>query len=96
MYHHTVGSVRYRFDDLRALLAKASPARSGDSLAGLAAASAEERVAAQMALADLPLRALLDQPVIPYETDDVSRLIADICLSEDYTDFLTTPAYELV
>jgi ethanolamine ammonia-lyase large subunit len=77
MYHHTVGSVRYRFGDLRALLAKASPARSGDALAGLAAVSAEERVAAQMALADLPLRALLDQPVIPYETDDVTRLIAD-------------------
>jgi ethanolamine ammonia-lyase large subunit len=77
MYGHTVGSVRYRFGDLRTLLAKASPARSGDALAGLAAASAEERVAAQMALADLPLRTLLDQAVIPYESDDVTRLIID-------------------
>jgi ethanolamine ammonia-lyase large subunit len=77
MYRHTVGSVGYRFDDLRSLLAKASPARSGDVLAGVAAANAEERVAAQMALADLPLRAVLDQPVIPYESDDVTRLIVD-------------------
>ncbi|MDQ3138318.1 MAG: ethanolamine ammonia-lyase subunit EutB [Gemmatimonadota bacterium] len=77
MYAHTVGSVRYRFPDLRALLAKASPARSGDTLAGVAAASAEERVAAQMALADLPLRTLLDETVIPYERDDVTRLIID-------------------
>src|SRR5690349_8717270 len=77
MYRHTVGAVGYRFEDLRILLAKASPARSGDALAGLAAASAEERLAAQMALADVPLRALLDQPVIPYERDDVTRLIVD-------------------
>ena len=77
MYVHTVGAVRYRFPDLRTLLARASPARSGDMLAGLAAASAEERVAAQMALADLPLRALLDEPVIPYETDEVTRLVVD-------------------
>ena len=74
---HAVGGVRYRFPDLRTLLARASPARSGDLLAGVAAASAEERVAAQMALADLPLRALLDEPVIPYERDEVTRLIVD-------------------
>ncbi len=60
MYAHTVGLVRYRFPDLRALLGKASPARAGDVLAGVTAASAEERVAAQMALADLPLRTLVD------------------------------------
>jgi ethanolamine ammonia-lyase large subunit len=77
MYAETVGAVRYRFDDLRTLLAKASPARSGDALAGIAAASAEERVAAQMALADLPLRTLLDQPVVPYERDEVTRLVVD-------------------
>jgi ethanolamine ammonia-lyase large subunit len=84
MYTAAVGSVRYRFPDLRTLLARASPARSGDALAGLAAASAEERVAAQMALADLPLRSLLDEAVIPYELDDVTRLILD---SHDATAF---------
>jgi len=63
--------------NLRALLAKASPARSGDQLAGLAAATAEERVRAQMALADVPLKAFLAEPVIPYEQDEVTRLICD-------------------
>ena len=77
MYLHTVGGVRYRFPDLRTLLARASPARSGDALAGVAAGSAEERVAAQMALADLPLRALVDEAVVPYERDEVTRLIVD-------------------
>jgi ethanolamine ammonia-lyase large subunit len=77
MYAHTVGSVRYHFPDLKALLAKATPFRSGDALAGITAESAEERVAAQMALADLPLAALLNETVVPYETDDVTRLILD-------------------
>ena len=77
MYAHIVGSVRYSFPDLKTLLARATPFRSGDALAGLAARSAEERVAAQMALADLPLTALLHEPVIPYEVDEVTRLIAD-------------------
>ncbi len=77
MYGHTVGSVRYRFADLRTLLAKATPFRSGDALAGVAAESAEERVAAQMALADLPLAAFLREAVIPYEDDEVTRLILD-------------------
>jgi ethanolamine ammonia-lyase large subunit len=63
--------------NLRELLAKASPARSGDELAGIAAATAEERVRAQIKLADLPLKALLADPVIPYETDEVTRLICD-------------------
>lgn len=63
--------------NLRELLAKASPLRSGDQLAGLAAATAEERVRAQMELADLPLRSFLDDPVIPYEEDEVTRLICD-------------------
>ena len=62
---------------LRELLAKASPARSGDELAGIAAASAEERVRAQMKLADVPLRAFLREPIIPYEKDEVTRLICD-------------------
>ena len=63
--------------NLRDLLAKATPARSGDELAGIAAHSAEERARAQMALADVPLKAFLAEPVIPYETDDVTRLICD-------------------
>jgi len=77
MYAHTIGSVRYHFPDLKTLLAKATPFRSGDALAGLAAESAEERVAAQMTLADLPLARFLDEAVVPYETDDVTRLILD-------------------
>jgi ethanolamine ammonia-lyase large subunit len=63
--------------NLRELLAKASPARSGDELAGLAAGSAEERARAQARLADTPLRAFLQEPLIPYETDEVTRLICD-------------------
>ena len=77
MYAHSVGSRRYHFRDLRTLLAKATPARSGDALAGLSAESAEERVAAQMALSDLPLRTFLSEVVIPYEADEVTRLILD-------------------
>ena len=63
--------------NLRDLLAKASPARSGDELAGLAAGSAEERVRAQMRLADRPLSVFLREPIIPYEADEVTRLICD-------------------
>ena len=76
-FSHTVGSKTYQFRDLKDLMAKATPARSGDYLAGLAAASAEERVAAQMALADLPLTLFLNELVIPYEQDEVTRLIID-------------------
>jgi ethanolamine ammonia-lyase large subunit len=74
---HLVGTRTYTFTGLRELLAKASPARSGDYLAGVAAGSAEERVAAQMALADLPLTIFLNEVVVPYETDEVTRLIVD-------------------
>ena len=63
--------------NLRVLLAHASPARSGDELAGLAAASAQDRVRAQIQLADVPLRTFLNEPVIPYEEDEVTRLICD-------------------
>jgi len=77
MYAHTVSSVRYHFPDLKTLLAKATPFRSGDALASIAAESAEERVAAQMALADLPLAVFLNEAVVPYEQDDVTRLILD-------------------
>jgi ethanolamine ammonia-lyase large subunit len=76
-FSHTAGGHRYLFRDLRDLLAKATPLRSGDLLAGVAAAHAQERVAAQMALADLPLATFLQQPVVPYESDEVTRLIID-------------------
>jgi len=76
-YAQAVGATRYVFDDLKTLLARASPARAGDRLAGLAAASGEERVAARMALADLPLREFLKTELVPYEDDEVTRLIAD-------------------
>ena len=75
--HHTIDGVTYIFRDLKDLLAKATPARSGDELAGIAARSSVERVAAQMALADLPLTAFLNEAVIPYESDEVTRLIFD-------------------
>lgn len=67
----------YRFDDLRTLLAKASPLRSGDVLAGLAAESDIERIAARYALADVPLTHFLNEAVVPYEIDEVTRLIMD-------------------
>jgi ethanolamine ammonia-lyase large subunit len=73
----TVGAQRHHFSDLRELMAKATPERSGDQLAGIAAGSAAERVAARAALADVPLTALLQQPLVPYETDAVTRLIID-------------------
>ena len=75
MYRATIGQRRYVFGDLKTLLAKASPARSGDRLAGVAAESFEERVAAQYALADLPLATFLHEHVVAYETDEVTRLI---------------------
>ncbi|WP_336278074.1 ethanolamine ammonia-lyase subunit EutB [Cronobacter dublinensis] len=77
MYRTTLTHSTYRFDSLKTLLAKATPARSGDVLAGVAAQSAAERMAAKMALADVPLRDILDNPVIPYEQDEVTRLIID-------------------
>lgn len=76
-YPFTISGFTYRFSDLRELLAKASPLRSGDGLAGLAAETYQERVAAQMALADVPLTQFLSESVIPYETDNVTRLIVD-------------------
>src|SRR6266567_1198523 len=76
-FSYDLGNIRYTFNDLRELLAKATPLRRGDVLAGLAAASAEERVAAQCALADLPLVHFLSEQVVPYESDEVTRLIVD-------------------
>jgi ethanolamine ammonia-lyase large subunit len=75
--HATVGKASYVFASLKELLAKATPARSGDALAGIAAESDEVRVAAQLALADVPLDRFLAEPIIPYESDEVTRLIFD-------------------
>ena len=83
-YHHTIGRKTYRFNDLKTLLAKASPHRSGDVLAGVCAESYEERVAAQIALAEFHLKTFLNEAVIPYEKDEITRLIID---SHDNTAF---------
>jgi ethanolamine ammonia-lyase large subunit len=77
LYRHTIRGTAHTFDSLRDLLAKASPSRSGDQLAGIAAATQQERVAARLVLADLPLSTFLSEALVPYESDDVTRLIAD-------------------
>jgi ethanolamine ammonia-lyase large subunit len=77
MYRVQAGGTSYAFADLRELLAKASPPRSGDMLAGVAARTAAECAAAKMALADVPLKQFLTETVVPYEIDDVTRLIID-------------------
>ena len=77
IYRLALGGTNHEFSGLGTLLAKATPLRSGDQLAGLAAASAEERVAAQLRLAEVPLAQFLDEPLIPYEQDEVTRLILD-------------------
>ena len=76
-YSHTVGGQAYRFANLAEVMAKASPARSGDTLAGVAAASAVERMAARCCLAELRLSVFLNEALIPYEADEVTRLIID-------------------
>lgn len=86
MYKTTLAHRTYRFASLKDLLAKASPARSGDVLAGISADSAEERMAAKMALADVPLRDILADPLIPYEQDEVTRLIIDTHDPQAFTD----------
>ena len=77
VYRQIIGATSYVFSDLRELLAKATPPRSGDRLAGVAAESAEEMIAARMALANVPLKQFLNEAVIPYEADEVTRLIFD-------------------
>ena len=77
VYRQAIDATSYLFDDLRDLLAKATPPRSGDRLAGVAADSAERMIAARMALADVPLKQFLNEAVIPYEDDEVTRLIMD-------------------
>lgn len=76
-YRQTLGQRIWVFEDLRDLLAKASPLRSGDVLAGVAAESGEQRIAARMCLADLPLKTFLNEALVPYEADEVTRLIVD-------------------
>lgn len=77
VYETRIGVRAHRFEDLKQLLACASPRRSGDELAGIAAADDETRVAARALLAELPLRVFLEEPLIPYEADEVTRLILD-------------------
>lgn len=77
VHRQVIGATSYVFGDLRELLAKATPPRSGDRLAGIAAESAEQMIAARMALADVPLKQFLNEAVIPYEDDEVTRLILD-------------------
>ncbi|OYW54683.1 MAG: ethanolamine ammonia lyase large subunit [Hyphomicrobium sp. 32-62-53] len=76
-YAYVSGHERYVFRDLKDLMAKATPLRSGDLLAGVAAGDDTERAAAQLALADVPLGVFLQEMVVPYETDEVTRLIID-------------------
>jgi len=77
VYRHVIDATGYVFDDLRELLAKATPPRSGDRLAGLAATSARQMIAARIALSDVPLKQFLQETVVPYEDDEVTRLIVD-------------------
>jgi ethanolamine ammonia-lyase large subunit len=77
VYRHTIDATHYVFDDLRDLLAKATPPRSGDRLAGIAADSAEQMIAARIALADVPLKQFLHETVVAYEDDEITRLIID-------------------
>jgi ethanolamine ammonia-lyase large subunit len=76
-FRQSLGSTTWVFNDLKSLMAKATPLRSGDVLAGVAAGSAEEAVAARMCLADQPLSLFLAEALVPYETDEVTRLIVD-------------------
>jgi ethanolamine ammonia-lyase large subunit len=76
-YSHTVRGEGFTFPDLRDLLAKASEPKSGDALAGIAATSERQRVAAKLALADVTLAEIVDNPLIDPDADDVSRLILD-------------------
>lgn len=94
-FAHNIGNRRYTFADLRELMAKATPLRSGDVLAGVAAESAEERVAAQFALADVPLAHFLSEQVVPYETDEVTRLIVDTHEAEAFAPVRSLTVGEL-
>jgi ethanolamine ammonia-lyase large subunit len=71
----TLRNIVYHFDSLREVLAKANPPKSGDDLAGVAARSAVERIAARAVLANVTLRALRENPVVPYEQDELTRMV---------------------
>src|SRR6202045_3281508 len=77
VYRHPIDTTAYVFDDLRDLLAKAAPPRSGDRLAGIAAETAAQMIAARIALADVPLKQFLHEAVVAYEDDEITRLIID-------------------
>ncbi|MFT7364400.1 MAG: ethanolamine ammonia-lyase large subunit, partial [Algoriphagus sp.] len=77
VYQHTVGNFNFSFPDLKTVLAKASPEKSGDQMAGLAANSEQERIAAKLVLADIPMKLFLNEEIIPSETDAISRLIEE-------------------
>lgn len=76
-YSYTAGQQIWHFENLAEVMAKATPARSGDRLAGVIARSAEERVIAQVVLAEVPLKQFLNEALVPYEDDEVTRLIID-------------------
>jgi ethanolamine ammonia-lyase large subunit len=76
-FHYATGTTRWAFGSLADLMAKATPSRSGDMLAGIAASCAEENVAAKLCLADMPLKRFLEETLIPYEADEITRLIID-------------------
>jgi ethanolamine ammonia-lyase large subunit len=76
-YHYATGTTRWAFGSLADLMAKATPPRSGDMLAGIAASCAEENVAAKLCLADMPLKRFLEETLVPYESDEITRLIID-------------------
>ncbi|HLH11830.1 MAG TPA: ethanolamine ammonia-lyase subunit EutB [Methylovirgula sp.] len=76
-FHYATGTTRWAFGSLAELMAKATPPRSGDMLAGIAASCAEENVAAKLCLADIPLRRFLEETLVPYEADEITRLIID-------------------
>ena len=84
MYKHTIQNKVYVFNTLAELLAKASPLRSGDQLAGIAAKSYQERIAAQMALAEIALTTFIEDLIIPYEQDEITRLIIDTHDKENF------------
>jgi ethanolamine ammonia-lyase large subunit len=77
VYRHAIDATSYVFESLRDLLARATPPRSGDRLAGVAADSAQQMIAARIALSDVPLQQFLHETVIPYEDDEITRLIID-------------------
>jgi ethanolamine ammonia-lyase large subunit len=88
-YRQTIRGSTYLFDDLKTLLAKATPERSGDLLAGIGAGSEHERVIAKMILADVPLEHFLNEPLVPYEDDEVTQLILDTHDREAFAEIAT-------